>query len=233
MKLWPNGPEYDGGSAFPVTTDSVLLANFARVRSGMRVLELGCGAGIISLLLLEREPLLRLAAVELDADSAARAKENFAANGFDAEVVCGDLRDAKCLPEANSCALVICNPPYFPSGRGTMAADERRAAARGEGACTLDDVVGAAARCLRQGGRFTFVHRAERLAEIFAALERKKLEPKRLRFVQHTIESAPSLLLCEAVRLGAPGLEVEPVLVLRSPDGSDSPEARRIYHMED
>ncbi len=233
VKLWPGGPEYEGGGAFPVTTDSVLLADFARVRPGMRVLELGCGAGIISLLLLTREPGARLSAVEIDARAAGRARANLAANGHEALVVCGDLRDASCLPEANSCALVVCNPPYFPERSGKRSADLRRAMARSEGACTFADVCAAAARSLKQGGRFAFVHRAERLPEIFALLAERRLEPKRLRLVQHSAESAPSLALCEAVRLGAPGLSAEPTLVLHNPDGSDSAEARRIYHMED
>ena len=86
---------------------------------------------------------------------------------------------------------------------------------------------------MKQGGRFAFVHRAERLAEIFAVLAGKRLEPKRLRLVQHSADSAPGLVLCEAVRFGAPGLTVEPALLLHTPDGADSAEARRIYHLED
>ena len=90
----------------------------------------------------------------------------------------------------------------------------------------------AAARSLRQGGRFSFVHRAERLAELFGELRAARLEPKRLRFIQHSAEKAPELFLCEAVRLAAPGLAVAPPLVLFGPDGRESSEARRIYHME-
>ena len=233
MKLWPGGPEYEGGDAFPVTTDSVLLADFVRVKPGMRVLELGCGAGIISLLLLVREPGVRLEAVEIDSRAAACARDNFAANGLEAGVVCGDLRDASCLPPANSCSLVVCNPPYFAANSGKQASDARRAIARSEGGCTFAEVCAAAARSLKQGGRFAFVHRAERLAEIFAVLAGKRLEPKRLRLVQHSAGSAPGLVLCEAVRFGAPGLTVEPALLLHTPDGADSAEARRIYHLED
>ena len=53
-ELWPGGVEYEGGGAFPVTTDSILLADFVRVRPYSAVLELCCGAGLISLLLHHR-----------------------------------------------------------------------------------------------------------------------------------------------------------------------------------
>ncbi len=47
--------------------------------------------------------------------------------------------------------------------------------------------------------------------------------------VQHTVQSAPSLLLLECRRGGKPGLSVEPPLLLRLPDGSESPDVRRAY----
>ena len=212
-ELWPNGPEYEGGGAFPITTDSVLLADFVRLRPGLRVFEPCSGAGLISLLLLAREPRLDVYALELDGAACEAARRNFAANGFRADVVCGDLRDAANLPAANSCGLAVCNPPYFPAGSGRTAPDGRRALARSEGGCTLADVVRAAARTLRQGGRFALVHRAERLAELFAALQAHGLEPKRLQLVQHGPDRPPSAALVEAVRQGRPGLAVLPTLL--------------------
>ena len=79
----------------------------------------------------------------------------------------------------------------------------------------------AAANCL--------VYRPERLAALMAAAAAHGLEPKRLRMVQHTAQSAPSLLLLECRRGGKPGLSVEPPLLLRLPDGSEAPDVRRAY----
>ena len=73
-ELWPGGIEYSDGGAFPVTTDSILLADFVRVRPYSAVLELCCGAGLISLLLHHRAPGISVCAVELDAASAAAAE---------------------------------------------------------------------------------------------------------------------------------------------------------------
>lgn len=215
-----------------MTTDSLLLADFVRLKPRSSVLELGCAAGLISLLLLHRAPDADVFAVELSGPAAEQAEANFAANGRAARVVHGDLRAPASLPAVNSCDAAVCNPPYFAVGSGAAAPDSARAAARSEGECTFADVCRAAARSLKQGGRFFFVHRSERLAGIFAALAAEKLEPKRLRFVQHAPGAAPGLVLCEAVRLGRPGLAVEPPLLLHDAEGRDSAEARRIYHME-
>ena len=69
----------------------------------------------------------------------------------------------------------------------------------------------------------------ERLAALMAAAAAHGLEPKRMRMVQHTAQSAPSLLLLECRRGGKPGLSVEPPLLLHLPDGGESPDVRRAY----
>ena len=120
-QLWPGGPLYDGEGAFPVTTDSVLLADFARVRSSDAVYEPCCGAGLISVLLHARAGSARFFAVELDSAAAAAAERNFAANGLAARVICGDALDKAAQPPPESCTLAVCNPPYFAAGSGRAA----------------------------------------------------------------------------------------------------------------
>ncbi|MBS6750353.1 MAG: methyltransferase [Firmicutes bacterium] len=101
-ELWKGGPRYEGGGAFPITTDSVLLADFVRAKPG-RAVELCSGAGLISLLLLTREPRLSLDCAELDPAASAAAERNFAENGLgeSARALCLDIRaDRAALPHA-------------------------------------------------------------------------------------------------------------------------------------
>ena len=101
-ELWTGGPLYEGGGAFPITTDSVLLADFVRAKPG-RAVELCSGAGLISLLLLSREPGLNLDCAEIDPAATASAERNFAANGLAgrARALCLDIREHRAaLPHA-------------------------------------------------------------------------------------------------------------------------------------
>ena len=77
--------------------------------------------------------------------------------------------------------------------------------------CTLEQLCAAAARCLKNGGRFALVHRPDRLTDLLCALRAAGLEPKRMQLVQHRADKPPSAVLLEAVRQGRPGLEVLPV----------------------
>ena len=195
-------------SCFPLGQDSLALADFATLRRGDKVCDLGCGAGALLLLLAGRQSTLELSGVEISPEDSAMASKNLEKNGLTGEIYTGDVRQVcKTLP-AGGFSLVISNPPYFRAGSGGDGG-----AARMEEA-TLTDWCAAAGRLVKNGGRFALVHRPERLAELFAALQNSGLEPKRLQLIQHKEDTPPSAGLGEAVRQGRPGLEVLPVRLM-------------------
>ena len=227
-RLWPGGPRYFYDErCFPPSTDSFLLASFAAPRRGERVCDLGAGAGLLGLLLLAREPSLTVTGIERDAHACAMLARNAAENDLPMTALCADLRQRDTLP-AGAFQLAVSNPPYFAPHTGAVA-EGARGDARAELTAALEDVFAAAERLVRWGGRFCLVYRPERLAALMTAAVAHGLEPKRLRMVQHTARSAPSLVLLECRRGGKPGLSVEPPLLLRLEDGGESPDARRAY----
>ncbi|MBR3641337.1 MAG: methyltransferase [Oscillibacter sp.] len=212
-------------------TDSFALAAFAPVRAGERVCDLGCGTGLLGLLLLQRQGALRVTGVELDPRAAAladrAAEENALTGRF--SVLCADLRESKTLLPAGSFDLVICNPPYYPKGSGGAPHSDAERTARQEETCTLEDCCAAAAHLLRRGGRFCLVHKPERLADVAVALRQYGIELKRLRFVHARASAAPSLLLAEGRRGGRRGVTAEPPLILQKDDGAPTAEANALY----
>ena len=170
--------------------------------------------------------------LEIVPEAAELARENMEKNSLStrAEIICGDIRRHRELFRSGEFDLVVSNPPYFPLGSGRLSPDKERAAARGETDCTLSDICAAAAFLCRTGGRVCFVHKPERLSELFCAMSARGIEPKRLRLVCHTQNSAPNLVLVEGRRGGNPGLKIEPALVLRNPDGTETDEILKIYH---
>ncbi|SIS65016.1 tRNA1(Val) (adenine(37)-N6)-methyltransferase [Phaeovulum vinaykumarii] len=146
--------------------DAVLLAAACPAAPGARVLELGCGAGVASLCLMARVPVVA-AALEVQPAYAALARENARRAGMALEVIEGDLTRMPAELRARGFDHVIANPPYFEAG--TPAPDPGRAQARHESA-DLAAWIDAGLRRLVPGGWLTLIQRAERLGDLLAAL---------------------------------------------------------------
>ncbi len=227
--LWPQGPVYADDPVFKITTDSVLLAHFAGGgRPFRRCMDLGCGGGLISVLLHEQEPDAAFDSVDIRSDAVQLCLKNYDANGITGDVFQHDLRQYRALGRQGQYDLVVCNPPYYYAGKPSPDLD--RAAARGD-SLSPAQFSGAASYLLTRGGEFCLVHKPEFLTDIFAAMRLADIEPKRIRFVTHTAASAPALVLIAGRRGGKPGLTVGPCLILTAPDGSPTDEVREIYHM--
>ena len=207
-------------------TDTFLLSAFPRLKPRLRVCDLGSGTGLLGLLLLQRELSLDVTGLELQPQAAALAERCAAENGLSGRMrtLLLDLRAAKTAFPPGSFDLAVSNPPYFPPGQGALPAAEALRLARSETACTLEDVVHAAAHLVRWGGAFCMVQKPERLTDALCALREGGCEPKRARFVVPRWTAAPSLVLLEGRRGGKPGLSIEPPLCLEDREALD-----RIY----
>ena len=203
--------------------DPVLLANFATVAPRDRVLDMGCGCGVIALLLGRREPTLNIIGVEIQAEQVDRARRSVVLNRMHAAVriEAGDVRTWG-AEYAGTFDRVVCNPPFRACASGRISSGSERSCSRHEMYGALPDFVHSAARFLRHKGTLSMVHLAERLTDILAALRSADLEPKRLRMVQSRVGEEARLILVEARRGGRPGLQVEAPLFVYAADGSDA-----------
>ena len=216
----------DLGPGFPLSTDSMVLADFVKLPKNAAVLDLGSGCGTLGLLLCARDQSCRVTGMELQEAAHAAAVENIARNGLEGRLssICADLRDMPLAP--GSFQVCVSNPPYFSGG----AAHSKNPTARQEDTCTPKDLFAAASRALRWGGDFFLVHKPERLAQLCFEASSHGLEPKRLRLVRHRPDAPVSLILLSCRRGGKPGLQWEE-LCLYNQDGTPTADYRRIYHI--
>ncbi len=214
-------------------TDAVLLANFADIRKGDAVVDLGTGTGIIPIILAGREENARIHGIDIQDDMVEMAQRSIELNNLSPRVCISadDIRGCYNTLGEGLYSLVVSNPPYKKIGSGIVNPESSKAIARHEILCTLDDVLDTAYRLLKVGGRFAMVHQAERLAEILVKMHNKKLEPKRIRLVHPNLRKAPNIVLIEAVKNGKPFLKWLPPLFIYDMDGNFTDEYKRIYHI--
>ena len=215
---------------FRFSIDAYLLAACARPRPGDRLLELGSGNGAVLLLLAGRTEVACAVGLEIQPVLVEMARRSILLNGLTGrvEVRLGDLRRDETLPP-EPFDLVVANPPYLRVDGGTRSPLGSLAIARHELACTLEEVVRAAARCLKEGGRLVMVHRALRLAELFTELKRVCLAPKRLAMVHPRPGARAALILVEAHAGARAGLMVMPPIFVRDESGDFTPEMEEVF----
>lgn len=211
------------------TIDSVLLADFCRIKRADRILEPGAGTGIVSILLAKKFPSASFTAVEVQPELAYLCRRNVSENGLNGRicVIQADVADLESAGFRGRFDAIVANPPYTRAGAGRRSPLHERRTARQDAAGAIEAWLDLG-RFLKNRGRYFLVFPSSRLGELVALMRERRLEPKRLRLIHPYLERPAPLVLVEAVKSAGVGLEVLPPLILHEGAGY-SDELRRIY----
>ena len=203
--------------------DAVFLSDFARVKPGETVLDMGTGNGIIPILLSAKTQGRKFTGLEIQQDTAEMARRSVLHNHLEdrIEIVTGDIKEAAEIFKPAFFDVITINPPYMLADHGLRNPDSARAVARHEVLCSLDDILRESMRLLQDKGRFYMIHRPFRLTEIMTKMNHYKIEPKRIQFIYPHIDREPAMMLIEGVRGAKPRVTVEPPIIIydRPADG--------------
>ena len=216
---------------FRFGVDAVLLSHFANIKNKHRVIDLCTGTGIVPFLAYGKYSPKEVIGIEIQEDMVEMANRSSLLNDTTdiVKFVHGDLKDKALLDSLGKFDVLTVNPPYKLNNAGIVNPDDKLAIARHEVMCTLEDVIIAARRLLKDKGRMFIVHRPERLADIFGLMRKYKIEPKRVRMVQPNTKKAPNIVLVEGQRDGGAFLKWEETLYVYDDNGNYSEEIDRIY----
>ncbi|HWK99782.1 MAG TPA: methyltransferase [Parapedobacter sp.] len=110
-----------------INTDGVLLGAMATADFPMRMLDVGAGTGVISLMLAQRFPLAMVDAIEIDTMAASTTRRNFERSPFRDRLTSHAIALSEFEPKAGY-DLIVSNPPFF---LGSLRnADSRKGIAR-------------------------------------------------------------------------------------------------------
>lgn len=202
--------------------DALLLARFCRgLKSEGRIIDLGAGCGIISLVLTRINRAASVVAVEKNPEMATLAERNILHNDLAERVSVteSDVLDIRMNFPDSAFDLVVSNPPFRKSGSGKISPRAGRDAARHESTAGLADFIAAAKYLVKPSGRICFIQLPSRLSEFMVLAAQLKLSLLRLRFVHSNAESEATMFMAEMAKGRRTLPLVETPLFVRDMDG--------------
>ncbi len=211
--------------------DAVLLANFANVKNGNRVVDLCSGTGIVPFIIAGKTKASSITGIEIQEDMVEMANRSIKFNELQEKIefICEDLTNIDVMKKVPKADVVTVNPPYKLYNSGIVNPSDKMAIARHEVCCNLEDVIIACRTLLKDNKRMYMVHRPDRLADIITLMRKNKIEPKRIQMVHPNTKKAPNIVLIEGQRDGGAFLKWEPPIYVYNDEGGYSDQIEAIY----
>lgn len=220
---------------FKYGIDSVLLSDFAKkIKKNSKVLDIGTGTGIISILLSEKTVAKEIVGIEIQEDVANMAKRSVELNNLEnkIKIINDNILNIENYFPNEYFDVVVTNPPYQKNNSGLKSETEKQLISRHEVKCSLEDIIKKSFKMLRDYGDFYMIHRPERLVDILYLMRKNKLEPKEIRFVHPKAGEKPNLVLIKGVKYSGEFLKVIEPLIVYKENGEYTDEIYKIYNKE-
>ena len=210
-------------------SDTMFLYDFA-LENGLKgkVLDVGCGSGILGLLLKRDFRDISLSLLDILEINIAISKRNACANALDAEFITADFANFKTDARFD---YVVSNPPFYHDG-AKESLNEHLRAARYSRSLDLRDFIACANSLLAPRGTLIFCYDAKRTAEILTVLKEFKLTPTRLKAVHPRRNKEAKLILIEAKKSSKSLMKISPPIFAFEGE-SYSAEAGKIFARAD
>lgn len=209
-------------TGYRFSLDPLILAAHTRPARKDRILDIGCGCGILCLILAGRYPDLQITGIEIQETLAGLARENTLRNHMQdrVRILHQDVRTLTSETLPAPVDWVISNPPYKKRSTGRLNPDPGKARARHEITLDIDTLVHLAHKFLRPGGRLCLIFPASRTRDLTKALDLAGFGVQWMRPVYFRSPDTPQRVLVCAVKSGGGSHETLAPLYLYHPDGT-------------
>ena len=204
--------------AMKVTTDGCLFGAWCALSihqlvvgknylpANHKVLDIGAGTGLLSLMYAQQNPKASIDAVEIDEAAATQASENVARSPWPAgiQIIHQNINDFRPRWHYD---VILSNPPFYE--QQLKSVDDKKNAAHHSSHLLQDELFSSANRLLTPNGYFFVLQPFYRTAEAIAMAERFLLFPVKKIWVRQTPqhEYFRIILLFRRQKISAPGEE--------------------------
>lgn len=176
---------------FKMTSDSIHLCEFIKVRKNDKVLDVGCNNGVIAMYA-KLHTNNQCIGIDINQEAILIAKENAILNNLNQiEFLAFPLQEFN----GNNFDLICSNPPYHKDSTHSDNANF-------DSTLRLDELAKYSYPLLKDKGRCAIVIKAERISEAITLFNSYRFGLKRLRFIHHSLNHKASSVCLEFIKNG-------------------------------
>ncbi len=196
--------------------DSMLLAQFANIKEGETVCDLGAGVGVLAILSLLRGKAAKATAVEVQEELAHYIQLNQIKFKLEKklEILCCNWKELKKHLATQSMDVILSNPPYRKAESGKPPLNGLKAIAKNEIKGNMQDLISSARFLMKKKARFLVIYPNLRLEDFLSELSRQKLKIQRLCFIHPFADRPATHFMAEVVFSVAGEIKVEKPLII-------------------
>jgi tRNA1(Val) A37 N6-methylase TrmN6 len=160
-------------TGYRVAVDPLVLAFYVPVSKNQKILDVGCGVGVISLILKMKEPTLEVYAIDVDNDMCRICRKNIMENAQIITIINDSIDNINSnhILQNEKFDQVVTNPPFFRTASSRIAPAKRRSNFE---TMELSEWISHCFAKLKNRGIFSIIHAAERLDDIICALRHNR-----------------------------------------------------------
>lgn len=200
--------------AMKVGTDGTLLGAWALAPEGKcRILDIGTGTGLISLMMAQRYPNAYITGIDIDSEACLQARENVIESPFyeRINIIKGDIASYDSEPFD----AIVSNPPFFVNS--LECPDTNRTIARHSQSLSYKTLLKSTSRLLKDTGRFSLIIPKESLSSIESEASLNGFVLSRKYSIKTTPDKPPKRFLLEYVKTAFDNVELREEILEISP----------------
>ncbi len=206
---------YQDNECFKFSLDSILLAEYVKLKKGNNILDLCTGNASIPLILTTKSDInVTGFGIQKEIyDLAIKSIEYNKLNNI--KIINANILDIDKYLKGKKFDIITCNPPYFKYEDDNFINEkESLAIARHEIYVKLEDIFSISSRYLNDGGILYLVHRVSRLDEIIIYANKYNINVKEINFIQTKKDNLPSIVLIKCIKSAKNGIKLNKTICI-------------------
>lgn len=209
-------------------SDSIFLANYINTKKKDKILEIGSGTGVISIILAIKKQFEKIDSIEIQKEYFDLFLRSIKLNKLEEKINPINIDFNLYDKNYSNYDIIVTNPPYYKVGNGFTSNNSKIDIARHEIKLTIEEIISKSKKLLKCRGKLYIILKTDRLQELLYLLEKYNFSTKNILFLKPNKNKKADTFILEAIKDGNTEIKVD-YLQIYDDKGNYTKEALKYY----